>query len=175
MHIRSLLSLSLMIISLAVAFAQVDERKNPITTAYHYRNNITIKNADGTQSNIYTNGSTATLTNEDGTQTILDYSVYPSLLIGNDGAASVVFRNGMSSTVHTENGTELINHGRRTISTSTFSTPFGTHRIMHTFGARNEWCSKRDIDVLVHMNWLMQQKAQTIAMAETYNAQENQK
>ena len=147
----------LLCFTVSESFSQVDKSNQAVTNVYHYGNNISLKNFDGTRSTIHMNGNSATLFNSDGTQSTIDFFGDSSVLIANDGTSSSVFHNGFSSTVHTADGTQaMVNHMN---STSSYSIANEKHIIMHTFGNICERLYKNRIDVLIHMNWLVQKEA----------------
>lgn len=152
--------LILLLLSLAISegFSQVNNSNQPLSSVYHYGYNISLRNYDGTRSVINGRLSSATLLNSDGTQSVLNFNGNTATLNAIDGTISSVFFNRLSSTVHNADGTRItINHRR---NTSTCSTEYGTHTIMHTFGSVEEWCNTNVVDVLVHMNWVMQMRAE---------------
>jgi len=127
------------------------------TKVYHYQNNISLNNFDGTTSNILLNGNSATLYNADGTQSTINFCNNSSTLIAADGTSSTIFHSGFSSTVSISDGTRVnINHMQRSSSCTTAN---GKHRIMHTFSNVKDKRYKDKIDVLIHINWLTQNKA----------------
>jgi len=138
------------------SFAQANKSNRATTSVSHFRNNISVKNFDGTHATIYVNGSTATLVNSDGTQSTIDFCENSSTLIAIDGTSSSVFHNGLSSTISSSDGTQfIVNHMR---NTSLCSTKSGKHTINHNFGHLRERRYKNEIDVLIHRNWLIQKK-----------------
>ena len=111
--------------------------------------------SDGTNSKIYVNGSSATLFNDDGTQSIIDYN--SSTLIAIDGTISTISHNGTSSTVFNSDGSQVIINHRQ--NTSSCFTEYGRHTMAHNFGNVEERCHKNKIDVLVYTNWMIKLKA----------------
>jgi len=130
------------------------------TNVYHYNNNVVLKNFDGTTSTIQLYGNSASLINADGTQSTIIYGVNSSTLISSDGTSSLISHSGSTSSVAIPDGTRInINHMQRS---STCTTDEGKHRIMHTFTRFIDSCNsstKEKIDVLIHVNWIMQTKA----------------
>lgn len=148
-----------------------NDKKRDFTNIYHYGNNISVRNFDGTLSTVYINFNSATLFNPDGTQSTIDSGKNSSRLITSDGNVATVVHSGYSSTVRRANGTQfLISHRN---STSSCSTEDGKHTIMHNFGFVEEICNKNMVDVLVHANWLIQlevaQAAEETSEVETGN------
>ncbi len=135
----------------------VNKNNHEFTSTYHYLNNISLKNFDGTRSTVYVSGNSATLMNSDGTQSTIDFCGNSSTLIAIDGTSASIFHNGISSTVFNSDGTQIIVSHMQ--STSLCYTENGKHMIMHTFGDMRERRHKNKIDVLIHMNWLLQKKA----------------
>lgn len=136
------------------SFSQKNKSNQDFTNVYHYRNYISLKHFDGTQATISVNGNSATLFNADGSQSTIDFGRNTSTLIAIDGTGLSVFHNGLSSTVFLSDGTRVIvNHMN---STSSCLTEDGKHTITHTFGNTREMRHKNQIDVLIHMNWLIQ-------------------
>lgn len=139
------------------SFSQESKSNQAVTNVYHYRSNISLSNFDGTRSTIRVNGNSATLFNSDGSISTIDFCGNSSTLIAVDGTISSIFHNGLSSAVTRSDGSQFfVNHMQ---STSSFSTAYGKHTITHNFGFRKERRHKNKIDVLIHMNWLMQQEA----------------
>ncbi|MEM6321317.1 MAG: hypothetical protein AAF960_26905 [Bacteroidota bacterium] len=145
-------------------FSSENLSNSTISTVYHYRNNIYVTNFDGTRSTIQVSGNSATLFNADGTISEIYFGSSSSRIVAADGTMASVSHNGASSTVTRSDGSQFfVNH---TPSTSSCSIAAKKHTIMHNFGFRKEWRNKNKIDVLVHMNWLVQ-KVVAEAIAES--------
>ena len=152
------------------SFSLVNKSKQAYTNVYHYRNNISLKNFDGTISTIQVIGSSAILYNSDGSQSAIDLCGRSSTLTAIDGTSLSVFHNPSSSRVFNPDGTSIIiNHMNNTSSCLTAS---GKHTIMHTFGDMRERRYKNRIDVLIHMNWLIQNEA--VEATDELNREEHQ-
>ncbi|WP_420318955.1 hypothetical protein [Ekhidna sp.] len=150
------LFLFLLTFAVTESFSQANNNDQGLTNVYHYRNNIFLRNYDGTRSRIDVNWNSATLYNPDGTQSVIELCGSTATLITIDGNVLSVIYSGLSSSVHDVDGTIImINHRRKS---SICSTAYGNHTIMHTFGSTEEWPYKNLIDVLIHMNWYMQKK-----------------
>lgn len=139
------------------SFSLVNGNNQAFTNVYHYRNSISLKNFDNTRSTIYISGNSATLFNPDGSQSIIRFCGRTSMLIAADGSNSSVFHNGFSSRILKSDGTQIFVSHMST--SSSCSTANGKHTITHTFGNSCEGRYKKRIDVLIHMNWLMQKEA----------------
>jgi|GEM_PF-2217894 len=134
--------------------------KKAFSEAYHYLNNITVKSSDGTNYSIFVNGNAATLFNPDGTQSTIEYRGNSSYLIACDGTTSTINHTKMSSNVFNSDGTRMIvNHMS---NSSLCYTEIGKHTVSHTFGNSVEYCNKKILDVLIHRNWFLQQKAANV-------------
>lgn len=134
----------------------LDNFRQDLSTAIHHENNIVLRNFDGTNSSIYINYNFATLNNADGTQSTIYFDRLNSInLIALDGTRRTVTQHGSSSTVINEiDATQIfVNHSR---TTSTCSQEDARHTINHNLGlVKRGPRTKRAIDVLIHMNWLM--------------------
>lgn len=160
------LVLLLLCFSVTDSFSQANQNERVLTNVHHYRSNISVKNFDGTRSSIDMNGNSATLTNSDGIQSTIDFNKNSSTLIASDGTIIMVSHNSSSSTVNMPDGSQFfVNHMH---STSSCSTVHGKHTIMHFFGDVGERRFKNKIDVLIHVNWLIQNEIieATIAKVE---------
>ena len=147
----------LLVFAASECFAQNSKSGQALSNVYHYGNNISIKNFDGSRSTIYVFGNSAQLINSDGTQSIIDFYGKSSRIIEIDGTVSTVYHNGFSSTVMNSDGSQfIVNHMH---NSSTCFTDNGKHTIMHTFGEMKERRYKIQIDVLIHSNWLSQRRA----------------
>ncbi len=139
------------------SFSQESVSNQTVTNVYHYRSNIALNNFDGTRSSIRLNGNSATLFNSNGTISTIDFSGTSSTLIAADGTIASISHNGLSSVITRTDGSQFfVNHLQ---STSSCSTANGKHTITHYFGFIKEKQHKDKIDVLIHMNWLIQQEA----------------
>lgn len=148
----------------ADCLAQKAKIEQDLTSVHHYRNNISLFNYDGSTSSIYVSGNGAVLFIADGTQSSIDFGKRTSRLVAKDGTTSTVFHSGMSSTIYKQDGTQIfISHMQ---SISSCSTEIGKHIIKHTFGSTVEICNKNHIDVLLHMNWLVEKQALSLAQEE---------
>ncbi|NNK90646.1 MAG: hypothetical protein HKO89_08575 [Saprospiraceae bacterium] len=119
-------------------------------------------NFDGTRSTIYVNRNSATLDNSDGTSSTINFFGDHSNLIWTDGTQSSVFHNGSSSRINNPGGKQFIISHRK--NRSSFLTTDGAHAITHFFGNIKECRYIDKIDVLIHMNWLVQKKAANAAL-----------
>ncbi len=136
------------------SFCQVNQS---FTNAYHpYQGHILLTNSDGTHSTIFVNGGSATLVNPDGTQSTIDFGKNSSTLMADDGSNLVIYHNLLSSTIPNPDGTQIVvNHLG---SSSSCSTQNENHTITHNYGHNRRRICTNGIDVLIHMNWLMQNK-----------------
>ncbi len=144
-------------------YAQIKQSTRDFTSVHHYRNNISLRNFDGTHSSIYYSGNSATLVNSNGLRSTIDSFGDYSILFSIDGSTSTIFHNGFSSTVHNTDGTQIIINHRRNSSFCT--TLDDKHTLIHNFGLLDESCNDRKkniIDILVHVNWAIQKKLDTI-------------
>lgn len=139
-------------------FSQVNKSDQAFTNVYHFGNNISVKNFDGTHSNIYVSRCSATLINANGAQSTIDFfGKNSSTLFAIDGTTSTISHNGLSSSVFNSDGTRIIvNHMQ---SNSSCSIANKKHSISHTFSKMKERRFKDEIDVLIHRNWMIQMMA----------------
>ena len=107
----------LLFIAASQTFSQENKIKQDFTNVYHYGNNITLNNFDGTRSSIQVNGNSATLFNSDGTQSTIDINRNSSILIASDGTSSSIYLNDYSSTIYNSEGTMIfVSHMQSTSS-----------------------------------------------------------
>ena len=131
------------------------------TNVYHYGNNISYVNFDGTRSTIFISGRTARVFNADGSQSMVEFNGATPRFVGVNGMTSLINYNGKTSTVENPDGSRVIvNHMRNTSGCSV-----GSERtsLLHIYGNKRSRRTKSKIDVLVHMNWLAQKKAALIS------------
>ena len=140
------------------SFCQVNKINQAFTNVYHpYKNHILVSNSDGTNSTIYVNGGSATLVNSDGTQSTIDLNKNFSTLIAVDGTRPLVYHNGLSSVIIKSDGTQIV--VSHMASSSSCSSENENNTITHSYGHTRRRRSTAGIDVLIHLNWLMKNKA----------------
>lgn len=137
-------------------FAQVDKNNQELSRVSHYRNNISVNNFDGTRSTVHISGNSATLVHPDGGLSSIDFTGNTSTLIATDGTSFSILHNGFSSVITRPDGSQFfVNHMQ---SSSSCSVNAEKHTIIHNFGEMTERCYKERVDVLIHVNWLLQKE-----------------